>query len=143
MPEPVTLSVVASTIAIAGLAYKSTKSLTNFIDSLTNAPKLIVELKDDIKVVQGLVKSIELMLENRDDRNLPRDLRFCLSSAKVPLEDCRAVSESFERTLEDWFNNSKSDKLKANRKETKVQNFRRRLADTRSALDLALNVCSM
>lgn len=143
MPEPVILSIIASTIAVASLAYKSTKSLIDFIDSLRDAPKLILDLKGDVEGVQSVIRSIELILENRDDRNLPGDLRVCLSSAHLPLEDCRAVSKDFEQKLKEWFNDSMWDKLKANIKETKITKFRARLRDTRDALDLALNVCSM
>lgn len=140
MPEP--LSITASTIAIATLAYESTKSLTDFIDSLKNAPKLISDLKGDVSAVQGVIRSLETMLENRDDRNLPAELRVCLSSAKVPLEDCQAVSKDFELKLKVWFHDSKWDKFKANFKETNIEKFRMRMRDTRDTLHLALTVCS-
>jgi hypothetical protein len=141
MPEP--LSVTASTIAIATLAYNSIKSLINFIDSLKNAPKLISDLKGDVSAVQGVIRSLETMLENRDDRSLPAELRVCLSSAKIPLEDCQAVSKVFEQKLKDWFHDTKWDKYKADFKEKQIERFRTRMRDTRDTLHLALTVCSL
>jgi hypothetical protein len=143
MPKPVVLSIVASTIAVASLAYKSTKSLIDFIDSLHDAPTLISDLRGDVQAVQNILRSIELILENRDDRQLSGDLRVCLSSAHMPVKDCQAVSEEFEKKLRDWFRDSAWDRLKANFKEAKIAKFRTRLRDTRDTLDLALNICSM
>lgn len=141
MPEPVGL--IAGTICIATFAYKSTKSLVEFIDSLKDAPKLISDVKGDVKATQNIIQSIESMLQNRDADNISGDLHACLVSSQLPLKDCQSVSEDFEAKLRDWFNDSKWDRLKANFKETKIAKFRTRLKDTRDTLDLALNVCLM
>ncbi len=141
MTDP--LSITAGIIAVATLAYNSTKSLADFIDSLKDAPKLISDLKVDINATQGVIKSLKSLLENRDGSSLPNKLRVCLSSAKVPLEDCQAVSKAFELKLKEWFHNSRWDNLKANFKETKIEKFRTRLRDTRDTLHLALTVCSL
>jgi hypothetical protein len=137
------LSIIASTIAVATVAYKSTQSLIDFIDSLRNATQVISDLKSDVSAVQTTIKSVDLMLENRDNRNLPRDLRLCLSSAKVPLEDCQIVSKNLERDLRAWFHDTAWDKLKVSFKEAKIEKYRVRLRDTRDMLHLALDVCSM
>jgi ethanolamine utilization microcompartment shell protein EutS len=71
MPEPVTLSIIASTIAVVTLAYKSTKTLVEFIDCLRGAPKLIKDVKGDVEAVQHILKSFELLLEPRSG-TMPR-----------------------------------------------------------------------
>jgi hypothetical protein len=143
MPELVTLSTIAGTIAVATLAYKSTKSLIELIDGLKNAPRLMLDLKGNVAAVQNVIKSIELMLENRDDRTLPRDLRMCLSAARLPLEQCQAVSDEFGQQLREWCPKSIWDKLILHMQEKKVAAFRMRLKDAQDGLDLSLNVCSM
>jgi hypothetical protein len=143
MPEPVVLSIIASTIAVVTLAYKSTKTLVEFIDSLQGAPKLIKDVKGDVKAVQHILKSIELLLEPRSETNASTDLQDCLNSARVPIQDCDNACTEFAKDLKEWFRHNLSDKLTTNFKETKIANFRMRLRDTRGTLDLALNVCSM
>ena len=93
--------------------------------------------------VQNIINSIQLILRNRDNRRFPHDLRVCLISARIPIEDCQDVCVEFEKKLKGWFHDSAWDRLKANFKEAKVTKFQARLHDTRDSLDLALNVCSM
>jgi hypothetical protein len=143
MPEPVTLSIIASTIAVATLAYKSTKTLVEFIGSLRGAPKLIQDVKGDVEAVQHILKSIELLLEPRGGKDVSTDLQDCLNSSRVPIQDCHDACTEFEKDLKEWFDHNFSDRLTTNFKEKKIANFRMRLRDTRGTLDLALNVCSM
>jgi hypothetical protein len=142
MVEPVTLSVIASTIAVATLAYQSTKSLFEFIDSLQDAPQLISDVKSDIKAVQDVLKSIELMLEGRKDSNVPGDLQSCLSSSRVPMQDCQSICAELDRKLKERFHNKAWDKVTVNFKEGKITKVRARLRDTRDVLNISLNVCS-
>jgi hypothetical protein len=143
MPEPVALSIVASTIAVVTLAYKSTKTLVEFIDSLQGAQKLILDVKGDIKAVQATLTSIELLLEDKNDTPASVELKDCLLSAKVPIEDCRDACDDFGKDLKEWYHHNMSDRLTTNFKEKKITSFRMRLRDTRAMLDLTLNVCSM
>jgi hypothetical protein len=137
------LSVTASTIAIATPAYNSTKSLIDFIDSLKNAPKLISDLKGDVSAVQSVIRSLETMLENRNDTSLSAEFRVCLSSAKIPLEDCQTVSKDFKLKLKDWFLDSNGDRYKANSEKDHIEKFRTRMRGICDTLHLVLTVCSL
>jgi hypothetical protein len=50
--------VVASVIAIAGLAYHGSKKLYEALDSYQNAPKTLSNLRTELDIVQQLLHSI-------------------------------------------------------------------------------------
>lgn len=77
----------------------SIKSLSNFINSLNNTPRHISNPRGDVGAVQSAIKSLKLMLENQEDESFPTELQVCLSSAKIPLEECQVVYADFEQKL--------------------------------------------
>lgn len=145
MPEPV-ISTLASTIAIAGLAYSSAKKLIDFIDTIQNAPRLISELKGDVAAILLILNSLQTLGEGHtpdNTSNATDDLHTSLQSAHTQIEDCNVACAELQLKLQKWCPKSKWTAIEMNFKGAKIAHYRMRLRDTAARLNLALMFCSM
>jgi hypothetical protein len=143
MPEPV-ISTLASTIAVAGLAYHSAKALVEFIDSVQGAPELLDELKGDAQAVCDILESLQEFRDSRVTTNGSDDLENSLRCSERQVKDCEKACTELKTKLQEWFPDSKwTTAIKVNFSDKKIKNQQWRLRDTAARLNVALMFCSM
>ena len=141
------LSVSASLIAIAGLAWTSSKALYDVIDGLADAPQAITNINNNLVAVQAVLESLKQALGSKQSAALDPVLRQI--GIDVALEGCRAVCDDFKATIDKYTTHStktkfsKRDRLTVTFRKSKIATFTERLDLCKSTINLALTSATL
>ncbi|KAG9237222.1 hypothetical protein BJ875DRAFT_493517 [Amylocarpus encephaloides] len=97
MAEP--LSIIAAATAIVKEVSHLTKDLHNFIEGISQAPKHINALNQDVQSMYLVLGSLEGMLENLNQGSFPMTLCQALDSVRGPLQNCFETLKQLQRKL--------------------------------------------
>jgi hypothetical protein len=144
------LGIAASVIAVAGLAYSSSKMLYQVISDIHDAPMTFLNLKTDIEALCHTIHSLRQELEKKDkDAALSEAQKLNLSEIKPALEGCRDSCDKFKNKLDKLMSNSKDghtsfrDRLKLQFKDKGIAAFQIQLASYKSTLAIALDFSTL
>lgn len=97
MADP--LSVTAGIIAVAGLAYSSTKALYQLISSIRDAPTAFQDLNQRIVALSEIMNTLKTDLDGC--RLGPSESQIaCLQVAKPTLDGCDRACKNFKTKME-------------------------------------------
>jgi hypothetical protein len=143
MTDP--LSVTAGIIAVAGLAYSSSKALYELISTIQDAPQVFQELNQYIAALSQILEALKTNLDGRGTR-LSESQITCLQEAKPTLEGCDLACKDFKTKMEGLTIHSRDgrrsfrDSIKLHFQNKSIADFRMRLAGWKESLALALDV---
>jgi hypothetical protein len=143
MADP--LSVTASVIAVAGLAYSSSKALYEFISAIQGAPQVFQELNQYIAALSQILEALKTNLDGCSTR-LSESQIVCLQEAKPILEGCDLSCKGFKTKMEGLTIHSQNgrrsirDSTRLHFQNKSIADFRMRLAGWKESLVIALNV---
>jgi hypothetical protein len=143
MTDP--LSVTAGVIAVAGLAYSSSKALYELISTIQDAPQGFQELNQSIAALSQILEALRTNLDGRGTR-LSQSQIACLQEAKPILEGCDHACKNFKTKIEGLTIHSHDsrrsfrDSIKLHFQNKSIADFRMRLADWKESLAIALDV---
>jgi len=143
MTDP--LSVTASIIAVAGLAYSSSKALYEIIPTIRDAPQVFQNLNQSIAALSQILNALKTNLDGRGAR-LSESQIACLQEAKPTLEGCDLACKDFKTMMEGLTAHSQDgrrsfrDSIKLNFQNKRIADFRMRVVDWKESLALALDV---
>ncbi|OBT75572.1 hypothetical protein VF21_05832 [Pseudogymnoascus sp. 05NY08] len=143
MTDP--LSVTAGTIAVAGLAYSSSKALYELISTIQGAPQVFQELNQYIAALGQVLNALKTNLDGRGTR-LSDGQITCLQEAKLTLEGCDIACKDFKTKMERLTTHSHDgrksfrDGIKLHFQNKSIADFQMRLAGWKETLALALDV---
>ena len=109
MTDP--LSITASVIAVAGLAYSSAKTLNEVIRSFSNAPKVLQDIGRDLQILQNLLQALQQPLNGVPNANLSEDEKACYESLRPALQACKSLCDEFSAHLSKMTSHSQGDKV--------------------------------
>ena len=144
MAEAVGLA--ASIIAIATLAYQSSKTLYDLLDSIRNVPKTLQDLNEDLSAISQLLKSIKSAMEDSSDDSFSDGVKKCLEEVKPALTGCGKTCDEFTEKIgkimshSDEKHTSKRDRIKLQFEEKDILAFRYRLGSYKATLNIALSL---
>jgi hypothetical protein len=143
MADP--LSVTAGIIAVAGLAYSSSKALYELILTIQDAPQVFRELSQYIAALSQILEALRINLNGRGTR-LSESQIACLQEAKPALVGCDLACKDFKTKIEGLTIHSHNgrrsfrDSIKLHFQNKSITDFRIRLAGWKESLALALDV---
>jgi hypothetical protein len=143
MADP--LSVTAGVIAVAGLAYSSSKALYELISTIRDAPQEFQDLNQYIEALSQILKALKTNLDGRGAR-LSESQIACLQDARPTLEGCDLACKEFKTKIERLATHSQDgrrsfrDSVKLNFQNKSIADFRTRVANWKESLALALDV---
>lgn len=143
MTDP--LSVTASVIAVAGLAYSSSKAVYELISTVKDAPQTLRDLTENIK---GLSQVLDTVAQSHYLRTteLSNSQLACLQHAKPALEGCEAACKAFKTKMERLTTHSQDgrrsfrDGLKLSFQTKNIADFQMRVVNWKSSLALVLDI---
>lgn len=148
MADP--LSITASVIAVANLAYSSSKILYHTISQIHDAPGVFVHLKTDVETLCQTVHSLEQELEkNNTDAALSEPQKSNLREINPTLTACRDACDTFKSKIDKLVRHSTDshtslrDRLKLQFQEKEIAAFRARLGSYQSTLAIAMQFFTM
>ena len=147
MSDP--LSITAGVIAVAGLAYSSCRVLKDTINSFRNAPKMLVDLREALSVLQNLLDSLMNVLKDLEDSALSSNQRACFVNLQPAIKHCESTCSSFAGRLSqitshsvpdhvNWF-----DKTRLHFNENDVSLLKTALERDKQTLDVALGMATL
>jgi hypothetical protein len=108
MADP--LSITASTIAVAGLAYSSSKMLYQAISNIHSAPQTFVNLKTDIETLNQTIHCLQRDLEGSDNEAVLSEAQKAnLSEINPVLEACHNACDAFKGKIDKLLRHSTDD----------------------------------
>jgi hypothetical protein len=128
------LSVTAGVIAVAGLAYSSSKALYDLISTIRDAPQVFQDLNQYIEALNQILKALKTNLDGRGAR-LSESQIACLQEAKPTLEGCDLACKDFKTKIEGLTAHSQDgrrsfrDSIKLNFQNKSIADFRMRVVD--------------
>ncbi|KAF2195765.1 hypothetical protein K469DRAFT_699388 [Zopfia rhizophila CBS 207.26] len=144
MADP--LSITASVITVAGLAYSSGKMLYQAISDIHDAPETFIHLKTDVETLYETIHSLQQELEKKDtDASLSEAQKSNLREIKPTLQACRNACDAFKGKIDRLMRHSKDahislrDRLKLHFQEKEIGAFQARLGSYKSTLTIALD----
>jgi hypothetical protein len=143
------VGLTASVIAIAALAYQSTKTLYELIDGIVNAPKQLKALSEDLDIVNQLLASIKAAMEGTSDGKLSEGVKKCLEDVKPSMQGCKKACDEFVEKLSKITRHSSSDhtrfddRLKLQFQEKEILAFKYRIGSYKSTLSIALGLATL
>lgn len=149
MTDP--LSITASVIAVANLAYASSKILYKTISSINNPPENLRHLKDDI---ENLYKTIDHLIQllakvERNDATLSEAQKSNLHEIKPSLTACRTACDAFKAKIDQLLCHSMDgrislrDKIKTYFQENEISSFQARLESYKLTFAIAVEFSSL
>jgi hypothetical protein len=143
MTDP--LSVTAGVIAVAGLAYASSRELHELILTIRDAPHVFQDLNQYIAALSQTLSALNTNLDPRRTK-LSESQIACLKEARPTLEGCNRACKDFKTKMEGLTAHSQDgrrsfrDGFKLKFQEKNIADFRTRLAYWKESLALALDV---
>ena len=143
MTDP--LSVTAGIIAVAGLAYSSSKALYELISTIQDTPQVFQDLNQYIAALSQILEALRINLNGRNAR-LSESQIVCLQEMKPTLEGCDLACRDFRTKIEKLTIHSHDgrrsfrDSIKLHFQNKGIADFRMRLTGWKESLALALDV---
>lgn len=144
------LSIAASVITVAGLAYSSSKMLYQTISDIHDAPETFVHLKTDVETLSQTIHFLHQELEKKEtDVALSEAQKSNLREIKPTLKACRSACDAFKGKIDKFMRHSKDghislrDKLKLQFHDKEIGAFQARLGSYKSTLTIAINFSSL
>jgi hypothetical protein len=143
MADP--LSVTASVITVAGLAYSSSKALYEFISTIRNAPPMFQDLYQCIVALSQVINALKTNLPSRGAK-LSESHIACIQLAEPILEGCGLACKDFKTKMEQLTTHSQDgrrsfrDGIKLSFQDKSIADLRMRIANWKESLALALDV---
>jgi hypothetical protein len=143
MTDP--LDVTASVIAVAGLAYSSSKALYELISTIQDAPQLLQDLNQYVVALGKILNALKTNLDCRGARLFESQI-LCLQEAKPTLKGCYLACKDFQVKIERVTVNSENgrtsfrDGIKLHFQNKAIADFQMRLVGWKESLALALDV---
>jgi hypothetical protein len=148
MADP--LSITASVITVAGLAYSSTKGLYQTISEIHDAPVVFTHLKTDVETLCGIIHSLERELsKSNTDAGLSELQKANLREIKPTLTACRNACDAFKSKIDKLMRHSSDshtssrDRLKLLFQDKEIAAFQARLGTYKSTLAIAIEFNTM
>jgi DNA repair ATPase RecN len=148
MADP--LSITASVITVATLAYSSTQTLYQTLSAIHDAPEAFAHLKTDVETLHEIIHSLQQELETKDaDADLSDAQKSNLREIKPSLEACHSACDAFKGKIDRVLRHSKDghtslrDRLKLQFQEKEIRAFQARLASYKSTLAIALDFSTL
>lgn len=130
MAEP--LSIIASVISVAELAYSSGKLLYQTISGIRDAPEILAHLKTDVEILYDTIHSLQLRFQVRDaEIDLSEAQKSNLREIKPALDACRIACDTFQAKIQRLSHHSTDghvsfrDRLKIHFQEKEIMAFDR------------------
>ena len=147
MSDP--LSISASVIAVAGLAYSSCKVLSDTIKSFRNAPKTLADIRTELSAIRNLLDSLINTLGGVENIALSNNQRTCFINLESAIKHCETTCKDFTGRLSritshsgtdhvNWF-----DRTRLHFNENDVSLLRAALERDKQTLDFALGVATL
>ena len=139
------LSVSASVIAVAGLAFSSSKLLYETLCSIRDAPKKFRNLRSEVEVLQQTVLSFQGLEQDSKDGTRLGAQDLVLNDLKPALKACRECCDELNAKIIKLLSNSKNgrvslrDKIKLQFQDREIEASRTLLASIKSTLTIALD----
>lgn len=143
MTDP--LSVTAGIIAVAGVAYSSSKALYELISTIQDAPQVFQGLHQYLEALSQILEALKTDLDGRGTR-LSKSQIACLQRARPTLEGCDLACKDFKTKMEELTTHSQDgrrsfrDSIKLRFQNKSIVDFRTRLAGWNKSLALVLDV---
>jgi deoxyadenosine/deoxycytidine kinase len=148
MADP--LSITASIIAVATLAYSSSKSLYQTISDIHDAPETFVHLKTDVETLYQTIHSLQQELEKKDtDAALSDAQKSNLREINPTLQACCSACDAFGSKISTLMRHSMDghtslqDRIKLQFQQKEIGVFQARLASYKSTLAIALDFSTL
>jgi hypothetical protein len=148
MTDP--LSITASVIAVAALAYSSSQLLYETISGIREAPETFMHLKTDLQTLSQTINSLQQGLKKSDtDAGLSEMQKSNLREIKPTLEACHNACDAFKGKVDKIMRHSKDghtslrDRLKLQFQEKEIGAFQARLGSYKSTLAIALEFSTL
>ena len=144
MSDP--LSVTASVIAVATIAYKSSQALYEVIDTIREAPDFFRALNLDVKALNDLLRLVADATEAKKQvASLTAAQTACLQALELPLYGCSQACKDFKAKLDKLMSHSNDrhtsvrDRIKLHFQSKKIESLQFKLGSYKSTLSIALN----
>lgn len=143
------LEITAGVIAVASLAYQSTKSLYELIDGIVKAPNQLKVLKKDLDAVKNLLETIQTAMEGTSDEDLSEGVKKCLQDVQPSIKGLEDACNEFSAKLSRITRHSTADrtrfddKLKLQFQDKDILAFKYRIESYKSTLSIALGLATL
>ena len=144
------LNIAASVIAVAGLAYSSSKALYQTISDIRNAPDTLLNLKSDVRTLYQTIHSFQQELEKQDtNATLSEAQRLKLREIEPSLETCCDACKAFKGKIDNLMRHSKDgrvslrDRLKLQFQDKEIAAFQAQLASYKSTLTIDIGFLTL
>ena len=149
MSDP--LSITASVIAVAGVAYSSVKLLHETISGIQDAPETIIHLKTEVGILYETIHSLKQRLaeEKEKDSVLSEAQRSNLREIEPSLDACHNACDAFQTKMVHILRHSTEeristrDKIKMHLREKEIVTFQVRLESYKSTFAISLEFLSL
>ncbi|KAJ3534691.1 hypothetical protein NM208_g7437 [Fusarium decemcellulare] len=150
MADP--LSIAASVVAVATLAYKSCQALNDTISSLKNVPKIIQDLRNDLNTLQSQLHTLKAGLDDirqQGGQGLAAGQQERLRELEPALKACQECCEEFTRKLLDKTSHSGAnhvdwrDRWRLHFNDNEFSLLKSRLSNYKQTLEIALSIMTI
>jgi len=147
MADP--LSICASAIAVATLAYDGVKTLHDLITGIRDAPKTIQEISVDLGEILKILSFFQEELARAKGQKLSRELEACLTQVQPAMEACRDTCDAFRSKMAAVTSHSSPthtsfrDRLKLLLQDADIASFKHKLGSYKSTLNIAISFTAM
>jgi hypothetical protein len=143
MADP--LSITASVVAVAGLAYSSSKVLYELISTIRDAPSIFRDLNQDLTTLSHILTALRTKLPDRNATRGEAQLA-CLAAAEQTLQGCDLACRAFKEKIDGLTIHSQDGKrsfrdgLKLKFQGKSIEDFRVKIISWKASLALALDI---
>ncbi|KAJ5703573.1 hypothetical protein N7493_011498 [Penicillium malachiteum] len=142
-------SLTASIIGIVTLAYQSSKTLYELIDSILNAPKHLKDLNEDVTAITQVLSSRKSSVEGTSDDELSDGVKNSLRDSLPAIQGCeRVCNELFKRISQITSHSSSTnirryDRLRLKFQDKAILAFKYRIESYKSTLSIVLGLVTL
>ena len=143
MTDP--LSITASVVAVAGLAYSSSKVLYELISTIRDAPSVFQDLNQDISTLSHILNALKTNLSDRGATKGEAQLA-CFTAMEQTLQGCDLACRAFKEKVHDLTIHSQDGKrsfrdgVKLKFQSKSIDYFHAKVNSWKASLALALDV---
>jgi Fungal N-terminal domain of STAND proteins len=138
------LSVTASTIAVATLAWQSSKAVYELVDGLIGAPKAVAHSKTLLSETQNTLESLRDMLSPESEAGPVLGSVLQKIKLDVALRSAQGVCDKYGNTIRGLTSHSTDarfsgrDRVAISLQESKINKFNQQLGECQRTISLAL-----
>jgi hypothetical protein len=139
------LSITASVVAVAGLAYSSSKVLYDLISTIRDAPLVFQDLNQDVTTLSHILDALRTNLSDRNATRGEAQLAY-LAATEQTLLGCDLACRAFKDKVDSLTVRSKDGKrsfrdgLKLKFQGKSIEDFRIKIISWKASLALALDL---